>query len=281
MREPSSQTWYARDVKEDYWSRQTVDKPLFGDLLWSRPENKRLAGKLLIVGGNLHGFAAPGAAFGAALKAGVGTARVLLPDKLQKTVGKLIPEAEFAPSTPSGSFSKMALAQLLEAAGWADGVLLAGDFGRNSETAILLDCFMNKFEGQVTVAQDSLDYFWGPKSPLIERSNTLSVVNLGKLQKLAKNNRPATPVLHNMMLADLVETLHDWTTGNSGQIITKHADNFIVASGGQVSTTSSVNESSWQVELAAYASVWWLQNPQKPFEALTTSVSCFSSQRVS
>jgi hypothetical protein len=263
-------------MADTYWSKQAKDKPLFPDILWSRPENKRLAGKLLVVGGNLYGFAAPGTAYGAALKAGIGTARVLLPDKLQKTVGKLIPEAEFAPSTLSGSFSKMALAQLLEASGWAERVLLAGDFGHNSETAILLDSFVNKFEGQVTVAQDSLDYFLGPRSPLIERPDTLSVINLGKLQKLAKNNRRSTPILHGMMLSELVETLHDWTTGNPGQIITKHADNFIVASAGQVSTTAATEESNWQVELAAYASVWRLQNPKKPFEAMTTAVFAYS-----
>ncbi len=259
-------------MADTYWLKQTRDKHLFEDLLWSRPENKRQAGKLLIVGGNLHGFAAPGIAYSAALKAGIGSTRVLLPDKLQKTVGKFIPEAEFAPSTLSGGFAKAALAQLLEAAQWADGVLLAGDFGRNSETDILLDSFVNKFDGQVTVAQDSLDYFWMPKSPLIERANTLSVINLGQLQKLAKNNRRSTAVLHSMMLADLVETLHDWTTGNPGQIITRHVDNFIVATGGQVSTTPGLEQSNWQVELAAYASVWWLQHPQKPFEALTTAV---------
>lgn len=264
-------------MADTYWLKQTKDKPLFPDLLWSRPENKRHAGKLLVVGGNLHGFSAPGTAYGAALRAGIGTARVLLPDKLKKTVGGLIPEAEFAPSTLSGSFGKMTLAQLLEAAQWADGVLLAGDFGRNSETAILLDSFMDKFEGQVTVAQDSLDYFWGKNSPLIERASTVSVIDLSKLQKLAKNNRPATPVLHSMMLADLVELLHDWTTGNPGQIITKHADNFIVASGGQVSTTPAPEQPNWQIELAAYASVWWLQNPQKPLEALTASVFEFLS----
>lgn len=255
-----------------FWLRQTKDEALHPDLLWSRPENTSRAGKLLIVGGNLHGFAAPGMAYGAALKAGIGTARVLLPDKLQKTVGKLIPEAEFAPSTLSGSFAKTALGQLLEAAQWADGVLLAGDFGRNSETAILLDNFMNKFEGRVTVAQDSLDYFLTPTSPLLERLDTLSVIDLGQLQKLAKSNRPTTAVLHGMMLADLVQILHDWTTGNPGQIITKHADNFIVANSGQVSTTPTPGRTSWQIELAAYASVWWLQQPDKPFEALTSAV---------
>lgn len=217
--------------------------------------------------------------FSAAVKAGIGTTRVLLPEPLKKILGASFLEAEFGPATLSGSFGKQALAQLLEAAQWADGVLLAGDFGRNSETAIVLDSFMDKFEGQVTVAQDALDYFWEPKSPLIERGNTLSVINLGKLQKLAKSNRPATPVLHNMMLGDLVELLHDWTTGNPGQIITMHADNLIIASGGQVSTTPSVKNDNWEIELAAYASVWWLQNPQKPFEAITTGI--ISSQRVS
>src|SRR3989338_5454949 len=258
-------------MADTYWLKQTT-KPLFPDLHWSRPENKRQAGKLLVVGGNAHGFAAPATAYGAALKAGIGSARVLLPDKLQKTLGKLMPEAEFAPSTLSGSFSKKALAQLLDSAQCAEGVLLAGDFGRNSETAILLDSFLNKYEGQVAIAQDSLDYFLGSSSPLIERADTLAVINLGKLQKLAKHNRPATPILHSMMLAELVEILHDWTTGNSGQIITRHADHFIVASGGQVSTTVATQESNWQTELAAYASVWWLQNPKKPFEAMTTAI---------
>lgn len=256
-----------------YWLKQTRDKPLFEGVLWSRPENKRQAGKLLIVGGNLHGFSGPGTAYSIALKAGIGACRVVLPDKLQKTVGKIMPEAEFAPSTPtSGSFSKKALAQILESAAWADGVLLAGDFGRNSETAILLEKFLEKYSGQVTVAGDGVDYFLDKNSPLVSRPETASVINLGKLQKLAKNNRPATPVLNNMMLADIVHLLHDWTSGNPGQLITKHADNIIAACSGQVSTTPEKSESRWQIELPAYISVWWLQQPQKPLEALTTAI---------
>jgi NAD(P)H-hydrate repair Nnr-like enzyme with NAD(P)H-hydrate dehydratase domain len=52
------------------WLKQTSDKPVFPDLLWSRPENRKYAGKLLIIGGNKHGVAAPGIAFSAAQKAG-------------------------------------------------------------------------------------------------------------------------------------------------------------------------------------------------------------------
>jgi NAD(P)H-hydrate repair Nnr-like enzyme with NAD(P)H-hydrate dehydratase domain len=262
-------------MEDTNWLKQTPDKPLFPDLLWSRPENKRQAGKLLIVGGSSHGFAAPAVAFAAAAKAGIGTARVLLPDSTRKILGTSFAEAIFAPSTPSGSFSRQAFAELLENADWADGVLLAGDFGHNSETAILLDSFLDKYSGQVTVAQDGIDYFLDSTSKLLNRPNTVLVINLGKLQKLAKNNRPSTPVLHSMNLHELVVVLTDWTNSCPATFITKHADNLVVASGGKVSTTPKPAESNWQTVLAAYASVWLLQQPQKLFDALTTAVYCF------
>src|SRR5690348_6592497 len=117
------------------WYKQTLDKPLFPKLAWSRPETKQTAGKLLIIGGNLHGFAAPAEAFTHAKAAGIGTTKVLLPNALQKTVGTMLETGEYAPSTPSGSFSKAALDTWLDFSTWADGILLAGDIGRNSETA--------------------------------------------------------------------------------------------------------------------------------------------------
>lgn len=250
------------------WLKQTPDKPLFPDLLWSRPENKRQAGKLLIVGGNSHGFAAPITSYSHAVKAGIGSARVVLPDSLQKVVGTSFSEAEFGPSTPSGSLARRSLDMLLDGAKWADGVLLAGDFGRNSETAILLSSFMEKYDGQVTVAGDGLDYFLNANSPLMERSNTTAVINMGKIQKLGKNNRSNPPVKHSMGLHELSLLLSEW----KAQIITKHADNFVISANGQISTTPVKKDINWQIELAAYASVWELQNPTKIFKALTSAV---------
>jgi NAD(P)H-hydrate repair Nnr-like enzyme with NAD(P)H-hydrate dehydratase domain len=273
------------------WLKQAPDKPLFPDLVWSRPENRRHAGKLLIAGGNKHLVAAPGIAYSAALKAGIGTCRVLLPDSTKRMIGKVFPEAEFAPSTPSGSFSREALDHLRELANWADGVLLAGDFGRNSETAILLESFTEKYSGQLTVAQDGLDYFLHKNSMFFERENTLPVINFGKLQKLAQNNRPQPPIKYEMNMHQLVEALQQWKIN----LITNHADQFAASADGKTSTTkmpaptsakggdrdsdpttvSVGKESNWQVELAAFAATWWLQQPQKPFEALTTAVFDF------
>jgi NAD(P)H-hydrate repair Nnr-like enzyme with NAD(P)H-hydrate dehydratase domain len=250
------------------WLKQTSDKPQFPDLLWSRPENRKHAGKLLIIGGNKHAVAAPGIAFSAAQKAGVGTCRALLPNATKKMIGKFFPEAEFAASTPSGSFGREGLAQLLELAEWSDGVLLAGDFGRNSETAILLESFAQKYTGQLTIAQDAVDYFLQKNSALFERENTLAVINYGKLQKLAQNNRPTPPIKYEMNMHQLVEIMQQWKIN----LITSHAGQFVAAANGKVSTIKMAKESNWQIELAAYASVWWLQQPQKSFEAYTTAV---------
>ena len=73
-----------------YWLRQEQSKPLFPELEWSRPENRLAAGKLLVAGGNAHGFAAPAEAYTAAVKAGAGTVRVLLPDAIRKIVGMVL-----------------------------------------------------------------------------------------------------------------------------------------------------------------------------------------------
>jgi ADP-dependent NAD(P)H-hydrate dehydratase / NAD(P)H-hydrate epimerase len=256
------------------WLKQTPDKPLFPDLLWSRPENKRSKGKLLIIGGSVASFAAPATAYSAALNAGAGNARVLLPAKLKMTLGPAFADAEFAPNNPSGSFSRLALDNFLDNAAWADGVLLAGDVGKNSETAIVLDSFLDKYKGQLVLAGDSVDYFEKPNSLALGRDDTLIVADVGQLQKLAKGNRPSTPILHNMNLSDLVSVLVDWSNGSSASFITYFQGSFVVASAGRVSTSPAQGSPHWQTKVATYASVWWLQNPTKPFEALTTAVHC-------
>lgn len=250
------------------WLRQT-DKPLFQDLLWSRPENRRHAGKLLIVGGHANAFTAPSGAYEAALKAGVGAIRVMLPDSTYKLLGKSFAEAEFAPSTPSGSFSRQALSQLLESADWADGVLLAGDLGHNSETAILLDSFIDKYPGQLTFAGDGLDYFLRPHSPILERGNTLIVAAFSQLQKLAKDNKPELNLKNSMNLHDLVLRLGEWTKSTHACLISDHQSQIAVAVDGKVSTTPG---EAGLAQLSAYAATWWLQQPTKPFETLTSAV---------
>lgn len=256
-----------------WWHRQTPEQPLYPDLLWSRPENRRQAGKLLIVGGNLHGFAAPATAYNEAVKAGIGTARVLLPDSLQKTVGRVLETGEYAPSTPSGSFAHSALGEVLASAGWADGTLLAGDFGRNSETAILLEQLAAKYDGLLTLTKDAVDYFTKAPRELLQRPKTTLVVSFSQLQQLAVGAGFTRAFTFDMDLLRLVDTLHEFTDRHPTAIVVKHLQNILVAAGGQVSSTKLVADLEiWRVATAAHAAVWWLQNPSKTFETLTTSL---------
>src|ERR1700753_1621168 len=112
-------------MEQTYWRKQTT-KPLFPELEWSRPETRALSGKLLIVGGSGYEFKAPANAYGDALEAGIGAATVLLPNSMQKVVNDIFPEAEFAPSTPSGSFARAGLAFILDLAGRGEGRLAPG-----------------------------------------------------------------------------------------------------------------------------------------------------------
>jgi hypothetical protein len=249
------------------WLRQTADKPLFPDVLWSRPENKRHAGKLLIVGGHAQSFSAVSAAFIAASKAGAGTVRILLPDSLQKTLGRTA-EAEFAASTPIGSFSQKALDHLLDLSDWSDAVMLAGDFGKNSETAILLEKFIDKYSGLLCLAGDSIDYFINRAGSILDRSDTLVIAEICQLQKLAQ---PRAAIKQQADLAQLVNMLSIFTDETIAELVTFHDGQVIAAVKGKVSTTK-FNKGINREELAAYAVTWLIQQPAMPFESITTAV---------
>lgn len=256
-----------------YWQRQTVQEPLFPDLLWSRPENRRHAGKLLIAGGNAYGFAAPAEAYAQADKAGIGASRVLLPDSLAKTLGRSFEAGEFAPSTPSGSFAQKALAELLSLATWSDAVLLAGDLGRNSETAILLEKFTHKYTGQLTLCNDAADYFINPQTAIMDRPQTTLVLQFAQLQKLASYSHFTTAFTSQLDLVHFIQTLHGFASAHSAHLVVYHLDNLIIAAAGKVSSTAVPATSPPSLaQAAAYAAVWQLQNPDKPFEALTTAM---------
>lgn len=259
-------------MEQTYWHKQT-DKPLFPELEWSRPETKAQAGKLLIVGGNQFGFVEPSEAFKAAEAAGIGTARLLLPDSLRRYIGKTFTAGELASTTPSGSFSLKALASLIDMSMWADGVLIAGGIGRNSETTVLFETFLEKYQGQVTITKDAADIFCQQPISMLHRPNTLLVLAMGQLRQLGSEARYPRAFTSEMGLVQLVDNLYEFTKRFSLALITKHQGHFVVALNGQVSTTAIKDDAHmWRIATAARASVWWLQNPSKPFEALTTAV---------
>lgn len=257
------------------WQKQSFSKPLFDDLLWSRPEQKAQAGKLLIIGGNSHAIAAPGEAFMLAEKAGAGTVKVVMPDKTRKLIsGKLPLGIELAPSTPSGSFSSDALAPLQSYCSWADATLFAGDIGRNSETAIVLEKLASKMPGLQIYTRDAADYFTNTSTVLLDREHTLLVLSIAQLQKFALSAKSQTAITFDMGLPNLCRALSELTQVHNAHIITQQFTNIITAVDGRVMVTSlDVEPEKWRLKVATAASVWWLQNPTKPYEALATAIT--------
>jgi NAD(P)H-hydrate repair Nnr-like enzyme with NAD(P)H-hydrate dehydratase domain len=257
------------------WSKQT-DEPLFPDVLWSRPENRRHAGKLLIIGGHAQNFSTVSDAYGAAGQAGAGTIRIIVPDKLRPMLSKVFMEAEYAASNEIGSFSQKAIAELLDTSEWADSVLLAGEFGKNSETAILIEDFISRYQGCLCVAGDTVDFFMSKsaKELIFNRPKTVLVASIAQLQKIASPKL----IQQKADFIKIIEQVSDWAARTELGIVSWHSDKIISAYKDDISTTSA--KAIKETDLAAYASVWTLQQPGKTFEALTTAVWCYSQTRL-
>ncbi|MDB5185307.1 MAG: uncharacterized protein JWN38_1115 [Candidatus Saccharibacteria bacterium] len=242
-------------------------------MIWSRPENRAHAGKLLVIGGSAQGFAKPAQAYEAARKAGAGTVHAVLPDVLRSMLPRGFMEADFLPSTPSGSLAREALGGLLNESDWADAVLLAGDLSRNSETAILLESFATKYTAALTLTCDAVDYALSAPRIALGRDNTLLVLSFAQLQKLGQAAQATTAFTYAMDFLHLIEALHSFSAEHHLTLITKRDNTIFVAVDGQVTTTQLAEEQQiWRLTTAAAASVWWLQNPSKPLEALTTAL---------
>ncbi len=256
-----------------YWKKQSPDAPLFSDIEWSKPEQRALAGKLGIVGGNKLGFAGVAEAYTIASKTGTGHLRVLLPDVLKKTIPSTITDALFAPTNPSGSLSKDAAPDMANISSWADGVLLIGDAGRSSETAILYEDFIQNYSGLLVVTRDAIDLVKNSSQVLVDRPNTLLIASFAQLQKLFQAVYYPKVLTFSMQLTNLVEALHKFTITYPVSIAVLHKDTFIIAHGGEVVTTPWDNPMTiWRGSVAAKAAAYWLWSPTKPLEATATAI---------
>lgn len=260
-------------MEHTYWRTQAPDKPLFPNIEWSKPEQRSQAGKLAIIGGNKLGFAGVATSYDTALRAGVGEVRVLLPDVLQKPIPTSITDAVFGASNPSGSLATDALGEMKALSEWAGGILLAGDAGRNSETAILYENFILETEKPLTITRDAIDLVKNSASTLVERPNTLLVLSFAQLQKLFQSVYYPKVLTFSMQLSTLVEAVHKFTITYPVSLAVLHKDFLVVASGGDVTSTHWQNAMAiWRGDVASRAAAYWLWNPGSPLKPVTASL---------
>jgi NAD(P)H-hydrate repair Nnr-like enzyme with NAD(P)H-hydrate dehydratase domain len=259
---------------QDYWRTQTPDKPLFPDIAWSKPEQAHARGKLGIIGGNKLGFTSVADNYSFALGEGVGKVRVLLPQSLKRTIPTTITDASFSPDTTSGGLSGEALPDLKAFGDWADAILLVGDAGKNSETAILYESFVASYQGKLAITRDAIDLLMSSAPTLLERPETLIVASFSQLQKLFQTVYYPKVLRFNMQLAQFAETLHKFTTSYPVSIIVPHAEHLVISHNGEVVSQPIGNVMKiWKGHTATQAVGHWLWSPNKPFEAFVASVA--------
>lgn len=260
-------------MEHTYWQTQSPTKPLFPDITWSKPERRDQAGKLGIIGGNKLGFAAVAESYQTALQAGAGQVRVLLPECLKSTVPKSLLDVVFAPCNPSGSLAKDALPELHALSDWADELLLIGDAGRSSETAIVYEQLLSDYSGPLVMTRDAVDLVKNGSLQLVERPETTLVASFAQTQKLFQSVYYPKLLTFSMQLQQLVEALHKFTITYPVAIMTLHREQLVIATGGEVLTQAFDQPMKiWRGDVATHAAVWWLWNRQKPLEALATSL---------
>lgn len=256
-----------------YWKTQSPTKALFPDIEWSRPEQRQLAGRLGIIGGNKLGFVAVAENYQTALDMGVGHARVLLPDALKKTIPLSVSDTLYGATTPSGSLATEAEPEMRALGEWAGGVLMIGDAGRNSETAIAYEHFIMDYSGPLTITRDAFDLVRQSAPQIVQRPDTLLVLSFSQLQKLFQAVYYPKVLTFNIQLAQLVEALHKFTITYPVGLMVLHKDHLLVAHNGEVSSTDWTSPLEvWRGRVATKAAGYWLWNPQNLFEASTASL---------
>lgn len=252
------------------WFFRQAGRPAFPDMLWSKPETRHGAGKLLIIGGQAHELHHVSTAYTAATSAGAGSIRVLLPESTRRVTDSL-PHIEYAPANNSGSFARTALAELLDAASWADGVLLAGDLGKNSETSLLLDTFISKTLLPLTIASHAVPSLSIALLELSQRPQTLICLSFIAVQKVlaAQGGQPA--LTSTMPIAQQAAILRNFSHDHQATLAVSHNQNYWVSSNATVSLTKSQQEIN-QDMLASQLAVWFMQQPSKPLQAATCAL---------
>ena len=260
-------------TEHPYWHRQNPDKPLYPDIEWSKPEQRSKSGKLGIIGGNKLGFIGVAESYQTALKTGVGEVRVLLPDVLKKSVPAVMTDVIYGSTNPSGGLSKDAMPEMKALGEWANGILLIGDSGLNSETSVLYENFIRQYEGPLTITRDAVDLIKNNAQSMVQRPNTLFVTSFAQLQKISQIVHYPKVLTFSMQLTNLIEAIHKFTITYPVTISVLHQDVLLIASGGEVTSTPWTNPMDiWKGNTATRAAVYWIWSPNKPLESITTSL---------
>lgn len=242
-----------------------VDKPLYEDILWSRPV--RRTGRILLVGGHRDGFAELQKVYQGFEDAQVAECRLALPDKLSKLVGSLEGVSLLA-STPSGSIARDALSELVYLANESDLVSLGPDLSNNSETTLVMQRLIAETRASVVIPPQSAEQLLPEAGEWKDKENLLLFLNQKLLYKLAAKLAVDATIPLNPTADSIAEITLAVSKEFSPSVVVLFENSIIVAIDGKASITKT--KTSNIGKLVGLLGTFWLQNESKRYEALTT-----------
>jgi len=249
------------------WLKQE-HTPLFANIFWQAPQAKTQAKKLLIIGGHSKQFSQTVEIYQAAVAAGIGEAKVVLPLSLKPIVGNQ-PDVLFANTTKSGSLGKAALAELKSYSSEVDGIIFSPEISYNAETITLIESLLQELSLPIFFGNLLIDMFAHNAKVLVEREGVVFSATKAFL-KLASNLKINIKIAPQTSLLNKLGLLKEFS--NSYPIDTMMVeDPLMVASGGKLSATPAryLGEESTALSMGVGAT-FWLQHNQH-FEALTSA----------
>lgn len=248
------------------WHKQK-DNPLFPNIFWEAPLNRNQAKKLLIIGGHAKQFSDTVGLYQHALAAGIGSAKVVLPDSLRKLIGNQ-PDCLFVASNPSGSIAKDTVQEILEYSNECDGVIFSSELSHNTETISLLETLFTEIAKPIFFSSNVLGML-AFQPGLLLSGNKVLVSDMKHLIKLANSLDFPITIKTQSSIINKVELITKFTTEyNLGILLIESP--IITAFEGQVCVTEVPNTKVGTPEILATVATFWLQHSKK-FEALSSA----------
>ena len=243
------------------------------DILWNIPEQR--SGSVSILGGNSQNFSSIAKITESFTKMPLKEIRTYLPDSLKNKIPPL-PDIFFTKSTATGSFDKSP--ELNAAISSSDISLLAGDFSKNSATAIALSSAIKAGNKPTVWAKDTIDLLSTEAQDLLPLGNITILATLSQLQKLLRAIYYPKMLLLSMPIQPVKEVLHKFTLSYPVTILTLHEGQIIIASNGELSTTPLEKSSYtpltlWLGDLPAKITALQCWNPGKPYDSTLAALS--------
>ena len=256
-----------------FWHKQEAGQPLFPDIEWNKPERRSQAGKLGIIGGNKLGFLAVADSYQEAAKLGVGEVKVLLPNVLKKAVPAAMSDILFAPTNPSGSLSNNASADVTALRTWADVLLLIGDAGKNSQTAIVYETLLKDSHQPIVITRDAIDLVQNSFSEIIDNPHVVMVASFAQIQKLFRAVYYPKILTFHLPLAQFVDILHKFTVTYPLTICVFHSEHLLIAHSGEVVTQPWTDPTTiWRGTIGTKIASYLVWSPEAPLAAASAAM---------